>query len=153
MGGGDRSQLGVGEAVAEVVAEDDVVAEPLALADGGDDAVVDRDDRGTRAAVDVDPGPGRGGADDPGRVVADLAALGRLGPGQRLADLDVVRVAGVGGDREVGALGEALVGPLSPNTKNGARGHQEALIATVVQFCMNAIQPTADSRQPTGVDT
>jgi AcrR family transcriptional regulator len=52
----------------------------------------------------------------------------------------------------VGALGEALVGPLSPNTENGrARGSQEALIATVVQFCMDAIP--ADSRQPTGAET
>jgi AcrR family transcriptional regulator len=36
----------------------------------------------------------------------------------------------------VGALGEALVGPLSPG--HHTRG-QEALIATLVQFCMNAI--------------
>ena len=36
----------------------------------------------------------------------------------------------------VGALGEALVGPLSPgHRKNG----QESLIATLVQFCMHAI--------------
>jgi AcrR family transcriptional regulator len=35
----------------------------------------------------------------------------------------------------VGALGEALVGPLSP----GQRGSHEALIATLVQFCLNAI--------------
>jgi AcrR family transcriptional regulator len=42
----------------------------------------------------------------------------------------------------VGALGEALVGPLSQTS-----GGSEALIATVVQFCMDAIP--ADSRQPT----
>jgi AcrR family transcriptional regulator len=35
----------------------------------------------------------------------------------------------------VGALGEALVGPLSP----GRRGSHETLIATLVQFCLNAI--------------
>jgi AcrR family transcriptional regulator len=35
----------------------------------------------------------------------------------------------------VGALGEALVGPLSPGHRNG----DEALIATLVQFCMNSI--------------
>jgi AcrR family transcriptional regulator len=35
----------------------------------------------------------------------------------------------------VGALGEALVGPLSP----GRHGGHEALIATLVQFCLNAI--------------
>jgi hypothetical protein len=34
----------------------------------------------------------------------------------------------------VGALGEALVGPLS----NG-RGNEEALVVTLVGFCMNAI--------------
>jgi AcrR family transcriptional regulator len=39
----------------------------------------------------------------------------------------------------VGALGEALVGPLSP----GQRGSHEALIATLVQFCMNAIPQPA----------
>jgi AcrR family transcriptional regulator len=40
----------------------------------------------------------------------------------------------------VGAFGEALVGPLSPASENGRtrRGH-EALIATLVQFCLNAI--------------
>jgi len=36
----------------------------------------------------------------------------------------------------VGAFGEALVGPLSPVTANGAG---EALIATLTTFCMNAI--------------
>src|SRR3954449_5302993 len=35
----------------------------------------------------------------------------------------------------VGALGEALVGPLSP----GRHESHEALIATLVEFCMNAI--------------
>jgi AcrR family transcriptional regulator len=35
----------------------------------------------------------------------------------------------------VGALGEALVGPLSP----GRRNSHEALIATLVHFCLNAI--------------
>jgi AcrR family transcriptional regulator len=39
----------------------------------------------------------------------------------------------------VGALGEALVGPLSPGHRNG----HEALIATLVQFCLNAIPETA----------
>src|SRR3954449_8760920 len=46
----------------------------------------------------------------------------------------------------VGARGEALIGPLS-QTSAGS----EALIATVVQFCMDAIP--ADSRQPTGAET
>jgi AcrR family transcriptional regulator len=44
----------------------------------------------------------------------------------------------------VGALGEALLGPLSTTSDNGRA--QEALIATVVQFCMEAIPQTADSR-------
>jgi AcrR family transcriptional regulator len=35
----------------------------------------------------------------------------------------------------VGALGEALVGPLSP----GSRGDHEALVATLVQFCLDAV--------------
>ncbi|MEA2426780.1 MAG: hypothetical protein QOF37_408 [Thermoleophilaceae bacterium] len=38
----------------------------------------------------------------------------------------------------VGALGEALVGPLSP----GVQGSHEALIATLVQFTLNAIPQT-----------
>ena len=42
----------------------------------------------------------------------------------------------------VGALGEALVGPLSP----GRHGSHEALIATLVQFCLNAIP------EPMGVE-
>jgi AcrR family transcriptional regulator len=44
----------------------------------------------------------------------------------------------------VGALGEALVGPLS----NGAANH-EALIATLVNFCMSAIPATRDLRPAT----
>jgi AcrR family transcriptional regulator len=40
----------------------------------------------------------------------------------------------------VGALGEALVGPLSP----GRRESQESLIATLVQFSLNAIPATAE---------
>jgi AcrR family transcriptional regulator len=40
----------------------------------------------------------------------------------------------------VGALGEALVGPLSP----GPHGHHESLIATLVQFSLNAIPQTAE---------
>jgi AcrR family transcriptional regulator len=40
----------------------------------------------------------------------------------------------------VGALGEALLGPLSP-ASNGrrARRHHDALVANLVQFCLNAI--------------
>lgn len=41
----------------------------------------------------------------------------------------------------VGALGEALLGPLSP-ASNGraARQHHDALVANLVQFCLNAIE-------------
>ena len=52
---GDLAELGVGEAVAVGVVEDDVAAELLRLADLGDHAVVDGDDRRAVARVDVDP--------------------------------------------------------------------------------------------------
>jgi AcrR family transcriptional regulator len=40
----------------------------------------------------------------------------------------------------VGALGEALLGPLSPAANGrGARRHHDALVANLVQFCLNAI--------------
>jgi AcrR family transcriptional regulator len=40
----------------------------------------------------------------------------------------------------VGALGEALLGPLSPASNGrGARKHHDALVANLVQFCLNAI--------------
>ena len=38
----------------------------------------------------------------------------------------------------VGAIGEALVGPLSP-AASGRRSRNEALIASLVQFCLAAI--------------
>jgi AcrR family transcriptional regulator len=38
----------------------------------------------------------------------------------------------------VGAIGEALVGPLSP-TANGERRRHEALVASIVQFSLNAL--------------
>jgi hypothetical protein len=43
----------------------------------------------------------------------------------------------------VGALGEALVGPLSPAT--GAARGSDALVASLVQFCTSAL-PKEDSR-------
>ena len=55
---------------------------------------------------DVDPAPGRRGGDDFGGVAVGLARLRRRAL-QRRAGRDVVGVAGVGGDREVGALGQA----------------------------------------------
>jgi AcrR family transcriptional regulator len=45
----------------------------------------------------------------------------------------------------VGALGEALVGPLSPTSGGrGARRHHDALVANLVQFCLNAITTTEE---------
>jgi hypothetical protein len=46
----------------------------------------------------------------------------------------------------VGALGEALVGPLSPTANGrGARRHHDALVANLVQFCLNAIRKESAS--------
>jgi AcrR family transcriptional regulator len=43
----------------------------------------------------------------------------------------------------VGAIGEALVGPLSPAPDRGPRRH-ESLIAALIDFCLNAL-PTAET--------
>lgn len=48
----------------------------------------------------------------------------------------------------VGALGEALVGPLSPAVERSSRRAPEALVATLVQFCLNAIPSAARSGAP-----
>jgi AcrR family transcriptional regulator len=39
----------------------------------------------------------------------------------------------------VGALAESLVGPLSPSANGGGARRHDALIANLVQFCLNAI--------------
>jgi AcrR family transcriptional regulator len=44
----------------------------------------------------------------------------------------------------VGAIGEALVGPLSPAADHGPRRH-ESLIAAVVQFCLTALPRKAQA--------
>jgi AcrR family transcriptional regulator len=45
----------------------------------------------------------------------------------------------------VGALGEALLGPLSPASNgHGKRGHHDALVANLVQFCLYSIKENAD---------
>lgn len=52
----------------------------------------------------------------------------------------------------VGGLGEALVGPVSRSDREGSRGSHEALVAALVQFCLNAL-PTIDrlrSPEPAG---
>jgi len=46
----------------------------------------------------------------------------------------------------VGAIGEALVGPLSPANGAGPR-HHEALVAGLVQFCIRALPRTESIRQ------
>ena len=68
------------------------------------DAVVDGDHRSVKARVDVDASA-RGVRRDHVGGVARGPALGG-GAGERRRVVDVVRVPGVGGDREVGALGE-----------------------------------------------
>ena len=56
----------------------------------------------------------------------------------RELDADVVAAA------LVGALGEALIGPLSPASNgHSARRHHDALIANLIQFCLNAIKENA----------
>jgi AcrR family transcriptional regulator len=46
----------------------------------------------------------------------------------------------------VGALSESLVGPLSPASNGrGARRHHDALVAGLVQFCLNAIQASKEN--------
>ena len=77
----------------------------LRLADLGDRAVVDGDDRGAVLGVDVDAAARGRVRDHVGGVAGDaLAGLRAL---ERAALGDVVGVAGLRGDREAGALGEA----------------------------------------------
>jgi AcrR family transcriptional regulator len=64
------------------------------------------------------------------RVLADGVAAGELRP----HDTRTVAAA------LVGALGEALVGPLAARRK----GSQEALVATLVQFCQEALPHARD---------
>jgi AcrR family transcriptional regulator len=52
----------------------------------------------------------------------------------------------------VGALGEALLGPLSPASNGrGTPKHHDALVANLVQFCLNAITATPPSKENTDV--
>jgi AcrR family transcriptional regulator len=79
----------------------------------------------------------RGYRDVFARVLEDGVSAGELRP----HDPETVAAALVGG------LGEALVGPLAP--ANGApadrrRGGHEALVASLVQFCLDAL-PTKDA--------
>jgi AcrR family transcriptional regulator len=67
------------------------------------------------------------------RVLRDGVESGELAP----HDSDTTAAA------LVGAIGEALVGPLAPEARGG-RG-REALVASLVQFCTSAL-PKEDSR-------
>ena len=49
----------------------------------------------------------------------------------------------------VGAIGEALVGPLSPAASGGAPHSNEALIASLVQFCLSSL-PMEDMNHDRG---
>ena len=105
VGGGDVAEPGVGVAVAVGVLENHVAAEAIRAADPLDDAVVDGDHRSSRVREDPDPAARRRSGDRVGDV--PCAPLARLRALQGLALGDVVGVAGIGGDREAGALGEA----------------------------------------------
>jgi AcrR family transcriptional regulator len=72
----------------------------------------------------------RGYRDAFARALAEGIASGEL----RRHDTEVVAAS------LVGALGEALLGPLSPAANGHATpGRHDALVASVVQFCLNAI--------------
>jgi AcrR family transcriptional regulator len=71
------------------------------------------------------------------RLLDEGVAAGELAP----HDTDTVAAA------LVGAIGEALVGPLSP-TANGRRPRPEALIAAIVQFSLNALPKGDRARAP-----
>jgi AcrR family transcriptional regulator len=75
----------------------------------------------------------RGYRDAFARVLREGVEAGELRP----HDSETVAAA------VVGALGEALVGPLS--TSNGGRRRNEALVATLVQFCLDALPAANES--------
>jgi AcrR family transcriptional regulator len=78
----------------------------------------------------------RGYRDLFGAAIESAIAAGEAGP----CDAETVAAA------LVGALGEALVGPLSPTA--ATRGGHEALVATLVQFALNALPAPATSPTP-----
>jgi AcrR family transcriptional regulator len=78
----------------------------------------------------------RGYRDAFARVLEQGVAAGELQPH------DVQTLAAV----LVGGLGEALVGPLSSG--DGVDGRSEALVASLVQFCLNSL-PTAQVQEAT----
>jgi AcrR family transcriptional regulator len=76
----------------------------------------------------------RGYRDAFARVLEEGVAAGELRP-HAVQTLGAVLVGG---------LGEALVGPLSAH--DGRRSRNEALVASLVQFCLNAL-PTAEVQE------
>ena len=68
-------------------------------------------------------------------VLADGVVQGELRP----HDHETVAAA------LVGAIGEALLGPLAPDTAHGDRGRREALIASLVDFCTRAIPKASEA--------
>ena len=101
----DLAELRIGEAVAVRVLEDDVLTELLRVANALDDAVVHGHGGRAFTAVDVDPAL-RGRAREDVRGIA-RAALGGSRALERLALGDVVGVAGLRRDGEVGSFGQA----------------------------------------------
>lgn len=78
----------------------------------------------------------RGYRDALARALEDGVAAGEF----RAHDTEVAAAA------IVGALGEALLGPLSPASNgHGARGNHDALVAGLVQFCLNAVKLTKEN--------
>jgi AcrR family transcriptional regulator len=71
-------------------------------------------------------------------VIDDAVTAGEAGP----CDAETVAAA------LVGALGEALVGPLSPSAAARRGRRHEALVATLVQFALNALPAPATSPAP-----
>lgn len=71
----------------------------------------------------------RGYRDAFAKLVREGVAGGELAP----QDADIV-AAGL-----IGAIAEALVGPLSPAAGGRRRPGREALVASLVQFCLNAV--------------
>lgn len=77
----------------------------------------------------------RGYRDAFARVLEDGVAAGEL----RAHDVHTLAAVLVGG------LGEALVGPLSAH--DGRRKRNEALVASLVQFCLNSLPTRAQERE------
>jgi AcrR family transcriptional regulator len=78
----------------------------------------------------------RGYRDALAAVLEDGVRSGELPP----LDVEITAAA------LVGAIAEALVGPLSPAANGGGPARHEALVAGLVQFCLNAIVQPASAK-------